>query len=121
MYNNAPPPSYHHGQPNDMSHYPAMNPPPSYPLGAPPGDSFNHGYLAQQQQSQADGTHLLRATHLPMRTHVLRLLPGADIVLSLCAFAQELSMQAAVVLSCVGSTGQTIVRPVRQARSFSQE
>lgn len=46
-----------------------------------------------------------------MYSHCLRLLPGDDIVLSLCAFAEKHSLAAAVVITCVGSTEQTTLRP----------
>ena len=49
---------------------------------------------------------------VPMRTHVLRLLPGDDLAVSLRSFAAERGILAAVVLSCVGSTGpRTTLRP----------
>lgn len=46
-----------------------------------------------------------------MRTHVLRLLPGDDLLTELTRFARERELQACVVLSCVGSTGTTTLRP----------
>lgn len=52
-----------------------------------------------------------------MRVHMLRLLPGADIVLSLLEFAQENGIQAAVILTCVGGTGQTTLRPANTVGS----
>ena len=49
---------------------------------------------------------------VPMRTHVLRLLPGDDLAVSLRRFVQERGLEAAVVLACVGSTGpRTTLRP----------
>jgi len=46
-----------------------------------------------------------------MMTHCLRLLPGDDIVVALLEFARERQLRAAVVLTCVGSTGRTTLRP----------
>lgn len=56
----------------------------------------------------------------PLQAQCLRLLPGEDIVLSLRAFAARHRLDAAVVLSCVGSTGRTTLRPagVPEARVF---
>jgi len=49
---------------------------------------------------------------VPMGTHVLRLLPGDDLAGSLRTFAADRGILAAVVLSCVGSTGPcTMLRP----------
>eukprot|EP00306_Pavlova_sp_CCMP459_P011206 CAMPEP_0185184398 /NCGR_PEP_ID=MMETSP1140-20130426/2560_1 /TAXON_ID=298111 /ORGANISM="Pavlova sp., Strain CCMP459" /LENGTH=191 /DNA_ID=CAMNT_0027750467 /DNA_START=65 /DNA_END=640 /DNA_ORIENTATION=+ len=48
---------------------------------------------------------------VPMGVHVLRLQPGDDIVASLRMFAQEREINAGCVLSCVGSTSRTTLRP----------
>lgn len=58
------------------------------------------------------GSHGLATSHpSTMTTHCLRLLPGEDIVLSLQRFATRNSLEAAVILSCVGSTAKTTLRP----------
>lgn len=56
----------------------------------------------------------------PLQAQCLRLLPGEDVVLCLRAFAARHRLKAAVVLSCVGSTGRTTLRPagVPEARVF---
>ena len=47
-----------------------------------------------------------------MAVQVVRLLPGDDLAISLRRFAAERGIRAAVVLSCVGSTGpRTTLRP----------
>ncbi|KAG8465981.1 hypothetical protein KFE25_005551 [Diacronema lutheri] len=43
--------------------------------------------------------------------HALRLCPGDDLVRSLRAFAAERGLRAACVLTCVGSTSRTTLRP----------
>eukprot|EP01047_Picozoa_sp_COSAG01_P028455 COSAG01_NODE_1910_length_8928_cov_33.079964_10_plen_170_part_00 len=48
--------------------------------------------------------------HRP-RLHVLRLLPGADLLTELLHFVTARGMNAAVVVTCVGSTGTTRLRP----------
>lgn len=55
-----------------------------------------------------------------MTTHCLRLLPGDDLVLSLVSFVRMRGLAAAVVLTCVGSTGCTVLRPAgsRELREF---
>mmetsp|Transcript_31209 Transcript_31209/g.89553 ORF Transcript_31209/g.89553 Transcript_31209/m.89553 type:complete len:331 (-) Transcript_31209:92-1084(-) len=61
---------------------------------------------------QGRGSHGL-ACPQPCATSALclRLLPGDDILKCLKAFAEERELDAAVVLTCVGSTGQTTLRP----------
>ena len=60
----------------------------------------------------ADATHGLSTRHpKPMATLLLRLLPGDDLLGGLRAFAAAHGLEAAVVLSCVGSTATTTVRP----------
>jgi len=53
------------------------------------------------------------ATRQPsaMRTHCLRLLPGDDILHCLQIFVQSHEIDAAVILTVVGSTGLTTLRP----------
>lgn len=53
-------------------------------------------------------------------THCVRLLPGDDLVPSLRAFARSRQLNAAVILSCVGSTSRTTLRPagVKTPRVF---
>jgi len=46
-----------------------------------------------------------------MKVHAIRLLPGDDLVLALRNFCDLRSIKAATVLSCVGSTAQTVLRP----------
>lgn len=46
-----------------------------------------------------------------MQTHFLRLLPGQDLLEELKRFAEARQLEAAVILSCVGSTAQTTLRP----------
>lgn len=46
-----------------------------------------------------------------MTVHCLRMLPGEDVLLSLKAFVETHGIEAANVLSCVGSTGKTTLRP----------
>jgi predicted DNA-binding protein with PD1-like motif len=67
-------------------------------------------------RTHADGRHGIS----PLRAHTLRLLPGDDLIRSLRAFALEQELQAACVLSCVGSTSLTTLRPAGQseARTF---
>jgi len=59
----------------------------------------------------------------PMAVHCLRLLPGDDVLTSLQAFIKERGISAAAILSCVGSTGQTVLRPagVPAPRTFSSK
>ena len=45
------------------------------------------------------------------RTHMLRLLPGDDLVSRLAAFVRDERLDTAVILTCVGSTGTTRIRP----------
>lgn len=47
----------------------------------------------------------------PMSVLPVRLLPGDDIVKSLRAFVLERNLDAAIVLTCVGSTSKTTLRP----------
>jgi len=71
-------------------------------LCLPKGEHLGHGIE----------THGLRTkSPCPMHVHCLRLLPGEDLLRSLKKFAEEHRLGAAVVLSCVGSTGQTTLRP----------
>ena len=56
--------------------------------------------------------HGLQTPHAcAVMTHVLRLLPGDDLLRKLRDFANEKGLKAAVVLSCVGSLGHTMLRP----------
>merc|ERR1719203_2688277 len=116
---------------------PSYPPPPGYgapvPPSYPPNPGYSHGvsniashassdYSAYDKgvsdySASATSTHILRGVNLPMRVHMLRLLPGADIVLSLLEFAQENGIQAAVILTCVGGTGQTTLRPANTVGS----
>eukprot|EP00927_Polykrikos_kofoidii_P080612 TRINITY_DN77507_c0_g1_i1.p1 TRINITY_DN77507_c0_g1~~TRINITY_DN77507_c0_g1_i1.p1 ORF type:complete len:338 (-),score=46.67 TRINITY_DN77507_c0_g1_i1:83-1096(-) len=59
----------------------------------------------------ADSHELCTTLPSSMVVYCLRLLPGADIVKSLIEFAAARRMDAAAVLTCVGSTGQTTLRP----------
>ena len=45
------------------------------------------------------------------RLHAVRLLPGDDLLAALLDFVTGRGIRAAAVLSCVGSTGQTTLRP----------
>lgn len=57
-------------------------------------------------------SHSMCTTHAcPMLVHCIRLLPGDDVLLSLKRFITERSINAAAVLSAVGSTAQTVLRP----------
>ena len=56
--------------------------------------------------------HKLSTFHpVDMKAHVVRLLPGDDLLLALMAFCKERGITAGTVLSCVGSTGKTVLRP----------
>mmetsp|Transcript_25077 Transcript_25077/g.46018 ORF Transcript_25077/g.46018 Transcript_25077/m.46018 type:complete len:161 (-) Transcript_25077:138-620(-) len=46
-----------------------------------------------------------------MDTMCLRLLPGQDLLQGLLDFAKEHALEAACIVTCVGSTGQTTLRP----------
>jgi len=46
-----------------------------------------------------------------MEVHCLRLLPGQDVLEELLNFCGRHSISAAIILTCVGSTGQTTLRP----------
>jgi len=46
-----------------------------------------------------------------MKVHVLRLLPKQDLLKALLAYIKDQAIEAAVVISCVGSTGSTVLRP----------
>jgi hypothetical protein len=77
--------------------------------------------LLQGQLLAAYGpARLATQTPVPLAAHVLRLLPGDDLVGSLRAFAAERGLRAACVLSCVGSTSLTTLRPAgcAEARVF---
>ena len=52
--------------------------------------------------------------------HVARLLPGDDLMGGLQAFCRRRGISAGVVLTCVGSTGTTVLRPAgaREGRTF---
>lgn len=65
----------------------------------------------------------VHASATTMSVHALRLLPGDDLVRSLRAFAAEQGLRAACVLSCVGSTSLTSLRPAGRsdARVLSGE
>ena len=63
-------------------------------------------------RANADATHGLATRQpKPMATLLLRLLPGDDLLGGLRAFAAAHGVEAAVVLSCVGSTATTTLRP----------
>ena len=51
-----------------------------------------------------------------MKVHCLRLLPGDDLIPSLMSFAVKHKIEAATVLSCVGSTGTTTLRPAATSK-----
>ena len=51
-----------------------------------------------------------------MKVHCLRLLPGDDLIPSLMSFASKHKIEAATVLSCVGSTGITTLRPAATSK-----
>lgn len=56
--------------------------------------------------------HKLRTTvAVPMKVHCLRLLPGEDLLCALRSFAACRQIMAAAIISCVGSTGKTTLRP----------
>lgn len=59
----------------------------------------------------SDRASLSTSSPAAMSAHALRLLPGDDLVRSLRAFAAQRGMRAACVLSCVGSTSLTTLRP----------
>ena len=46
-----------------------------------------------------------------LKAHVVRLRPGDDLLLALQAFCREHEISAGTILSCVGSTGKTVLRP----------
>lgn len=64
---------------------------------------------------------LLRTvTPAAMAAHCLRLLPGQDLLKSLDQFVKDRGITAAVVLTCVGSTARTVLRPAgsKQLKTF---
>eukprot|EP00746_Dinoflagellata_sp_MGD_P129929 gnl/MRDRNA2_/MRDRNA2_63972_c0_seq1.p1 gnl/MRDRNA2_/MRDRNA2_63972_c0~~gnl/MRDRNA2_/MRDRNA2_63972_c0_seq1.p1 ORF type:complete len:323 (+),score=54.81 gnl/MRDRNA2_/MRDRNA2_63972_c0_seq1:131-970(+) len=64
---------------------------------------------------------LCASTPSSMFVHCLRLLPGDDILHCLRAFVQSHGIEAASVVTCVGSTGQTALRPagIPRAKIFN--
>eukprot|EP00931_Biecheleriopsis_adriatica_P121198 TRINITY_DN96292_c0_g1_i1.p1 TRINITY_DN96292_c0_g1~~TRINITY_DN96292_c0_g1_i1.p1 ORF type:complete len:322 (-),score=53.29 TRINITY_DN96292_c0_g1_i1:292-1257(-) len=80
--------------------------------------------LNQEILELCRGSHgLCTLEAAPITAHCLRLLPGEDIVKSLRSFAQRRQVTAAVVLTCVGSTGLTTLRPagVKTPRVFTDK
>lgn len=64
-----------------------------------------------------DSKHILCTLEpQPLFVHCLRMLPGEDFLESLKAFAARHDIEAAAILSCVGSTGQTTLRPAGQPK-----
>lgn len=61
------------------------------------------------EQPRAHG--LCTTAPCPMLVHCLRLLPGQDLLEELRSFCRDRGLGAVVVLSCVGSTGKTTLRP----------
>ena len=52
--------------------------------------------------------------------HVVRLLPGEDLLEALQSFIRRKEISAAVIVTCVGSTGETVLRPAgkREGKHF---
>lgn len=69
----------------------------------------------ERGKAQTTGCALSTAVPAALTTHALRLLPGDDLVRSLRAFATERGLRAACVLSCVGSTSLTTLRPANSS------
>lgn len=63
---------------------------------------------------------LATSTPSSMQVHCLRLLPNQDLLKGLRQFCEERRISASVVLTCVGSTGRTRLRPagVPASRDF---
>lgn len=54
-----------------------------------------------------------------MKTYALRLLPGEDLKASLDAFAHEQQLEAACVLTCVGSLRKAVLRYANQEQAIT--
>lgn len=69
-------------------------------------------------QSPTHGLHTTRSR--AMRVHCVRLLPGEDVLRSLKNFVESRSIRAAALISAVGSTATTVLRPagMRTSREF---
>ncbi|KAJ1625549.1 hypothetical protein T492DRAFT_1038887 [Pavlovales sp. CCMP2436] len=78
------------------------------------------GSAADRQGLLKKGLALSTSASSRLSAHVVRLLPGDDLLLSLRSFAEERGLRAACVLSCVGSTSTTRLRPAgsSDAREF---
>mmetsp|Transcript_4354 Transcript_4354/g.8219 ORF Transcript_4354/g.8219 Transcript_4354/m.8219 type:complete len:275 (-) Transcript_4354:215-1039(-) len=62
--------------------------------------------------------HLCTTRAHMSRVHVLRLLPGVDLLAELQRFASEHNLQAAYVQTCVGSTANTRLRPAGKSSAI---
>lgn len=84
-------------------------------------DAYRPGPVKEEILRLCQASHgLCTLKPASVLTHCLRLLPGEDLVPALRAFARSRQLTAAVVLSCVGSTGRTTLRPagVKTPRVF---
>lgn len=97
----------HHSQMGDY----IPIPPPQIPV---PTDLSNHSMPSQHH-------YLHTFEPSSMRVHVLRMLPGEDLVQSLSNFMIERHIGAAVILTCVGSTSTTTLRPAGEANPIVLE
>ena len=70
-------------------------------------------------EAGCDGALATTRAHVP-HVHVLRLLPGEDLLLSIRAFVKARNLPAAFVVTCVGSVGRCSLRPagVADARTW---
>eukprot|EP00928_Gymnodinium_smaydae_P021605 TRINITY_DN18453_c0_g1_i1.p1 TRINITY_DN18453_c0_g1~~TRINITY_DN18453_c0_g1_i1.p1 ORF type:complete len:366 (+),score=87.32 TRINITY_DN18453_c0_g1_i1:97-1098(+) len=80
-----------------------------------PGPSINEEILrlcgGHHGTPDASTHHLVSDGPCSLRCHALRLLPGDDLLQALRAFSQSRNVEAMCVLSAVGSTGRTTLRP----------
>jgi predicted DNA-binding protein with PD1-like motif len=66
--------------------------------------------------SKEDRKQLSTTAARSMTVHALRLLPGDDLLNSIESFAVERGIEAGVILTCVGSTSKTTLRPAGQPK-----
>jgi predicted DNA-binding protein with PD1-like motif len=67
------------------------------------------------------GSGLATTRHHATHIHVLRLVPGDDLLLSIREFVQARRLRAAFILTCVGSIGRCRLRPAGVAESRAWE
>ena len=71
------------------------------------GPSLGRGRCGEARHQEGLATTRPHATHV----HVLRLVPGDDLLLSIRAFVQAKRLEAAFVVTCVGSISRCALRP----------